>query len=284
MGANKLDNSKLIVNYLPHSLTEEGLRTLFEAIGPVDSVKLMRNKAGESLAYGFVNYKSSDDGLRAIASLNGVEREGKTMKVSVAKPKFLRETTNLYVADLPEMASETAVRELFEQYGEVNNCKLVVNQETGLSRGVAFVLFHHAHEAESAIQGLNGSSYPGTNKTITVKIKDEPKSQNPDLYVANIPKAMDDDTLKEYFSAYGQVRTCKIVRDVNTGSSKGVAFVHFSKRKESEDAIAGLHDTRLPGSTQNLVVKVKEQKEDKNASAAAAAAAASPESHHPLVG
>ena len=86
------------------------------------------------------------------------------MKVSVAKPKFLRETTNLYVAELPEMASETAVRELFEQYGEVNNCKLVMNQETGLSRGVAFVLFNHAHEAEAAIQGLNGSFFPGAKQ------------------------------------------------------------------------------------------------------------------------
>jgi len=265
MDQSKLDGSKLIVNYLPHSMNEDGLRACFESIGAVESVKLMRNKAGESLAYGFVNFKSPQDGQRAIATLNGVEREGKTMKVSVAKPKHLRETTNLYVADLPEHASETAVRELFEQYGEVNNCKLVMNQDTGHSRGVAFVLFHQAHEAEAAILGLNGSVFPGSNKTITVKIKDEPKSQNPDLYVANVPKAMSEETLKIYFEAYGQVRTCKIVRDVNTGASKGVAFVHFSKRKESEDAIAGLHDTRLPGSTQNLVVKVKEQKPDNNA-------------------
>jgi len=283
MEGNKLDNTKLIVNYLPHNLTEEGLKSLFESVGPVQSVKLMRSKTGESLAYGFVNFKTGDDGLRAIATLNGVERDGKTMKVSVAKPKSLRETTNLYVADLPAAASETEVRELFEQYGEVNNCKLVVNHDTGVSRGVAFVLFHHAHEAESAIQGLNGSYYPGSDKPITVKIKDEPKSQNPDLYVANVPKAMDEDTLKAYFSAYGQVRTCKIVRDANTSASKGIAFVHFSKRKESDDAIAGLHDTRLPGSTQNLIVKPKEPKEDKNAAAAQAAAVGS-DPHHAMGG
>lgn len=276
----KLDNAKLIVNYLPHNLEEEGLRSLFESVGPIESVKLMRNKTGESLAYGFVNFKSSDDGLRAIATLNGVERDGKTMKVSVAKPKFLRETTNLYVADLPPTASETEVRELFEQYGEVNNCKLVVNHDTGLSRGVAFVLFHHTHEAEAAILALNNQLVPVFNKVITVKIKDEPKSQNPDLYVANVPKAMDEDTLMAYFSAYGQVRTCKIVRDTNTHASKGIAFVHFAKRKESDDAIAGLHDTRLPGSTQNLIVKPKEPKEDKAAAAAAGVVAA--ESHHAM--
>ena len=278
----KLDNAKLIVNYLPHALTEEGLKSLFEAVGPVESVKLMRNQQGESLAYGFVNFKSPDDGLRAIATLNGVEREGKTMKVSVAKPKFLRETTNLYVADLPTSATETQVREVFEQYGEVNNCKLVVNQETGLSRGVAFILFHHAHEAEAAIQALNGQYVLGSSKPVTVKIKDEPKSHNPDLYVANVPKAMDEDTLRTYFSAYGQVRTCKIVRDTNTQASKGIAFVHFAKRKESDDAIAGLHDTRLPGSTQNLIVKPKEAKEDKNAGAAGLMGGASDASHHAM--
>ena len=255
-----MDNSKLIVNYLPHSLDETGLRSLFESVGPIESVKLMRSKTGESLAFGFVNYKSSEDGLRAISSLNGVERDGKTMKVSVAKPKSLRETTNIYVADLPTDASEEAVRAVFEGFGEVNNCKLVLNQETGLSRGVAFILFNNPQEAEHAIHALNGKMFPGSGKIITVKIKDEPKSQNPDLYVANVPKAMDEDTLRAYFDAYGQVRTCKIVRDANTGASKGIAFVHFSKKKESDDAIAGLHDTRLPGSTQNLIVKPKEDK------------------------
>lgn len=260
---SEIDNSKLIVNYLPHSLSDEGFKAMFQKIGPVQNCKLMKTREGQSLAYGFVEYSRPEHGVQAIATYNGMQKEGKTVKVAIAKPKHMRETTNLYVADLPEQATETAVRELFEQYGEVNNCKVVVNPETGLSRGFAFVLFSVPSEADQAIRGLNGTIFPETNKMITVKIKDEPKSSNPDLYIANVPKNMKEETLQSYFAAYGEVRTCKIVTDTNTGASKGIAFVHFSKRKESEDAIAGLHDTRLPGSTQNLIVKYKVSKEEK---------------------
>ena len=50
------------------------------------------------------------------------------------------------------------------------------------------MLFSKTSEAEAAIQELNGQVYPGTNKEMVVKKKDEPKSTNPHLYVANIPK------------------------------------------------------------------------------------------------
>lgn len=257
-----LDSSNLIVNYLPSSLTDEGFAKMFERIGPLEAYKLMRNKAGESLAFGFVHYKDPKHGLQAIEAYNGRQREGKTMKVSIARPKQTRESTrdaNLYVADLPDSATEDELKGIFENYGKVYNCKLVVNAETGKSRGFAFVLFSKTSEAESAIEELNGKVYPGTNKEMVVKKKDEPKSTNPHLYVANIPKTIEENTLRDYFSPYGEVRNCKLVKDPNSGASKGVAFVHFSRRQEAEDAIAGLNSTRLPGSTKNLIVRPKEE-------------------------
>ena len=42
-------------------------------------------------------------------------------------------------------------------------------------------------------------------------------------------QAIEEDTLRDYFSPYGEVRNCKLVKDPNTGASKGVAFVHFSR-------------------------------------------------------
>ena len=79
-----LDSSNLIVNYLPSSLTDEGFAKMFERIGPLEAYKLMRNKAGESLAFGFVHYKDPKHGLQAIEAYNGRQREGKTMKVNIS--------------------------------------------------------------------------------------------------------------------------------------------------------------------------------------------------------
>ena len=79
-----LDSSNLIVNYLPSSLTDEGFAQMFERIGPLEAYKLMRNKAGESLAFGFVHYQDPKHGLQAIEAYNGRQREGKTMKVRMS--------------------------------------------------------------------------------------------------------------------------------------------------------------------------------------------------------
>ena len=57
-------------------------------------------------------------------------------QVSIARPKQTRESTrdaNLYVADLPDSATEDELKAIFENYGKVYNCKLVVNAETGVS-------------------------------------------------------------------------------------------------------------------------------------------------------
>ena len=57
-------------------------------------------------------------------------------QVSIARPKQTRESTrdaNLYVADLPDSATEHELKQIFENYGKVYNCKLVVNAETGES-------------------------------------------------------------------------------------------------------------------------------------------------------
>ena len=78
------DKSKtnLIVNYLPQTMTQEEIRSLFSSIGEVESCKLIRDKVtGQSLGYGFVNYQLADDANKAIQTLNGLRLQNKTIKV-----------------------------------------------------------------------------------------------------------------------------------------------------------------------------------------------------------
>ena len=78
------DKSKtnLIVNYLPQTMTQEEIRSLFSSIGEVESCKLIRDKVtGQSLGYGFVNYQQADDANKAITTLNGLRLQNKTIKV-----------------------------------------------------------------------------------------------------------------------------------------------------------------------------------------------------------
>ena len=67
---------------------------------------------------------------------------------------------NLYVGNLPFSASESSVRELFEQYGEVLSVKLINDRETGRPRGFGFV---EMSDGSQAIEALDGFEYGGRN-------------------------------------------------------------------------------------------------------------------------
>ena len=67
----------------------------------------------------------------------------------------------LYVGNLPFRSTEDELRDLFGQHGEVSSASIVMDRETGRSRGFDFVEMNEDSDAESAINALNGYSLGG---------------------------------------------------------------------------------------------------------------------------
>ncbi|XP_035654972.1 ELAV-like protein 1 isoform X2 [Oncorhynchus keta] len=168
--------TNLIVNYLPQNMSQDELRSLFSSIGEVESAKLIRDKvAGHSLGYGFVNYVNASDAERAINTLNGLRLQSKTIKVSFARPSSDGiKDANLYISGLPKTMTQKDVEDMFTRYGRIINSRVLVDQASGLSRGVAFIRFDKRAEAEDAIKDLNGQKPPGASEPITVKFAASP--------------------------------------------------------------------------------------------------------------
>ena len=81
---------KLYVGNLPYSATEDALGTKFAEHGKVESVKLITDRdTGQSKGFGFIEMSSDSEAQAAIAGLNGVDFDGRAMKVNEAN---LRET------------------------------------------------------------------------------------------------------------------------------------------------------------------------------------------------
>jgi RNA recognition motif-containing protein len=72
----------------------------------------------------------------------------------------------LFVGGISWNTSEAGLREAFEQYGEVSEATIVVDRDTGRSRGFGFVVFSEDADAMKAIEGLNGTELDG--RTIRV--------------------------------------------------------------------------------------------------------------------
>jgi len=79
------------------------------------------------------------------------------------------------------------------------------------------------------------------------------------IYVGNISFRTTEQDLDAAFSAYGQVERVQIVKDRETGQSRGFGFVEMANPAEADKAIAALHGTDLGGRT--LTVNEAQQRE-----------------------
>lgn len=82
----------------------------------------------------------------------------------------------ILVRNLERSVTEQELLELFQPFGQVESCTLVLDQKTGKSKGFGFVEMPHAREAIKAIKGLNTFKVKGAG--IRVKAADEQNNQN----------------------------------------------------------------------------------------------------------
>src|ERR1700754_3104986 len=80
---------------------------------------------------------------------------------------------NIFVGSLPFQLEEADLKELFEAYGEVSTVKLIIDRESGRSKGFGFVEMPDDEAAQSAITGFNGSEVKG--RSIAVSQAEEKK-------------------------------------------------------------------------------------------------------------
>lgn len=72
------------------------------------------------------------------------------------------------------------------------------------------------------------------------------------IYVGNLAFQTGEDEVRTEFETYGQVDKVTLVRDRDTGQSRGFAFVEMSNDEEAERAIAGVNGKNLDGRTLNV--------------------------------
>ena len=81
----------IFVASLSYQVSEADLRELFEEYGAVSSAKIITDReTGRSKGFGFVEMDDDSEGQRAIEELNGAEFDGRTLAVSVARPRTER--------------------------------------------------------------------------------------------------------------------------------------------------------------------------------------------------
>ncbi|MDR0427397.1 MAG: RNA-binding protein [Dysgonamonadaceae bacterium] len=83
---------------------------------------------------------------------------------------------NIFIAGLSYNVNDTDLATLFEEYGQLTSAKVIVDRQTGRSKGYGFVEMDDVEAAGKAIAELNGAEYDG--RTISVS-EARPKEERP---------------------------------------------------------------------------------------------------------
>ncbi len=69
------------------------------------------------------------------------------------------------------------------------------------------------------------------------------------IYVGNLSYEVTEEDLKEAFEVFGEVETVRVLKDKDTGRSKGFGFVEMPNDADAQSAINDLNDKELKGRT-----------------------------------
>ncbi|XP_038187248.1 polyadenylate-binding protein 1-like [Arvicola amphibius] len=285
-GLRKSGMGNIFIKNLENSIDNKALYDTFSTFGSILSSKVVYNEHG-SRGFGFVHFETHEAAQKAINTMNGMLLNDRKVFVGHFKSRQKREAelgaralgfTNIYVKNLHVDIDEQGLQDLFSQFGKMQSVK-VMRDSNGQSRGFGFVNFEKHEEAQKAVDHMNGKDVSGQQLYVgraqkraerqselkrrfeQMKQERQNRYQGVNLYVKNLDDSINDERLKEVFSAYGVITSAKVMTE--SSHSKGFGFVCFSSPEEATKAVTEMNG-RIVG-TKPLYVALAQRKEERKA-------------------
>ncbi|KMT19622.1 hypothetical protein BVRB_1g012370 [Beta vulgaris subsp. vulgaris] len=278
--------ANVFIKNLDSSIDNKSLYDTFSAFGAILSCKVAVDNNGQSRGYGFVQFEQEEAAQKAINSLNGMLLNDKQVYVGYfvrrqerigtnGSPKF----TNIYVKNLSENHTDEDLDKIFSPFGSITSA-VVMKDPNGKSKCFGFVNFESPDCAATAVEKLNGTIhdekawYVGraqrkSEREADLKAKFEQerisryeKLQAANLYLKNLDDSINEEKLKDLFSEFGAITSCKIMLNPH-GISKGSGFVSFSTPEEATRALNEMNGKMI--GKKPLYVAIAQRKEERKA-------------------
>jgi polyadenylate-binding protein len=181
-----------------------------------------------------VQFDSEEAAQKAIEKLNGMLLNDKQVYVGPFLRKQERDTAtdkmrfnNVFVKNLSETTTEEDLNKTFGEFGTITSI-VVMRDGDGKSKCFGFVNFENAEDAAKAVEALNGKKIDDKEwfvgkaqkkyeREVELKQRFEQsmkeaadKFQGANLYIKNLDDSIGDEKLKELFSPFGTITSCKV--------------------------------------------------------------------------
>ncbi|TKY75041.1 Polyadenylate-binding protein 8 [Spatholobus suberectus] len=285
--AGKSSSANVFIKNLDKTIDHKALCNTFSAFGNILSCKIAMDASGQSKGHGFVQFESEEFAQNAIDKLNGMLINDKQVYVGHFLRKQDRESAlsgaqfnNVYVKNLLESTTNDDLKRIFGEHGAITSV-VVMRDVDGKSKCFGFVNFANPGDAAKAVEALNGKNFDGkewyvgraqkkSERELELKGRRHEQStkdgvdkyQGANLYIKNLDDSVGDEKLKELFSEFGAITSCKVMQDPQ-GISKGYGFVAFSTPEEATQALGEMNGKMV--ANKPLYVALAQRKEERRA-------------------
>ncbi|XP_057503102.1 polyadenylate-binding protein RBP47-like isoform X1 [Actinidia eriantha] len=277
------ENKTIWIGDLQNWMDEDYLHSCFASTGEVATIKVIRNKqTGLSEGYGFVEFFSHAAADKILQNYTGKAMPNTELPFRLNWATFSmgdKRSNNvsdlsIFVGDLASDVTDSLLHETFaSKYPSVKAAKVVIDVNTGCSKGYGFVRFGDENERSQAMTDMNGvycSSRPMRIGAATPRKSSGYQQQyssqggyvssgasaqgsqsdgdytNTTIFVGGLGPNVKDEDLRQPFSQYGEIVSVKIpVR-------RGCGFVQFANRNNAEEALQKLNGTTIADQTVRL--------------------------------
>lgn len=180
-------------------------------------------------------------------------------------PPNMYASASLYVGDLAPDVVEGYLYEMFNNVGQVASIRICRDASTRRSLGYAYVNFHRVDDAELALDTMNYKKINGRPCRIMWSHRDPGlrKSGVGNIFVKNLSPNIDNQTLCDTFSKFGNILSCKVATNAR-GEPLGYGFVHYESEECARKAVEAV-DGKMIGGQIVSVAPFKSKQERGNA-------------------
>jgi len=232
---------KLFVGSLPKAFGDEEVRSLFAAYGEVTEVFVMRDAAKESKGCAFVKFASKDSAFFAIQNCNGkVTPQGgiRPIEVRFAEKKAAGQPGSTFGGRAAVPAPKVWI-EYFTPEGR----PYYYNSQTSQTQWERPAEMDAPPPAAASSAG-GAAGPPGAN-----------------VFIFHVPNDWTEGDLRNHFSHYGQMVSCRLSTDPSTGRNKGFGFVSYTSIPMAIAAVNGMNGFQVNADGKRLKVQIKKGEE-----------------------
>ncbi|CAI2738182.1 unnamed protein product [Dicrocoelium dendriticum] len=171
-----------------------------------------------------------------------------------------RDARTVFVWQLSARIRQRDLEDFFTSVGKIRDVRLIMDNKTKRSKGIAYVEFREVESAQLAL-GLTGTrllgvpiqiqqSHAEKNRMNAIPSAPRPVQQNKGpmkLYIGSLHYNITEEMLKGIFEPFGKIDDIKLIKDPATGRSQGYGFVTYNNSDDAKKALDQLNGFELAG-------------------------------------